>query len=340
MNAPLARLSAVVFLATLVVLHAEQAQKQDEKAKLITRVYHVPAGLFGLGPFEPGESKLPPGSELKELRPAADGERRFDVWAYLAANGVEKLPGSEAILLQDSDALVVTASAEMQDTIERIVEIPFCGGRPTHLEITATLWEYEDDQFADAGAKPSHLFELRQLAGNSLKLLDSQMIATRNGQRAVTLIKESDKNRTPVAVPASKPANPSANETAQLPKLNGSRGSAFEVEPTIGPDGEAVDMQILYEARLGRPNAEHDIELNVATNLTVMNGQDAIPYRALARGEKASARGGKVKRHALIIGARLVDVDGLTSDERRKLHEQKNEQLIRKAHAGLGAPKK
>ena len=341
MNASLGRRMALMFLATLVSSLAGQPAKQDDATKFITRVYHVPAGVFGLSPLqEPGGLKLTPENEPKELRPAADAERRFDVWGFLNVNGAQKLPGSEAILLQDSNALVVTTSADVQDLIERIVEIPICGERAKILKITATLWEYEDDQFADAEAQLKHLSDLRQHAGNSLKLLDSQMIATKSGQRAVTLIKESDQNRAPVTVPASKPADPSANTVAPSPKLNGSRGSLLEVEPTIGPDGEEVDMQISYEARLRRPNAEQDIELNVATNLTVMNGQDAIPYRALARGEEASARGGKVKRHALIISARVVAVDGLTSDERRKLGEQKDEQLIRKAHASLDAPKK
>lgn len=330
-----------MFLALLVASRAEQTENQNGKAKLVTRVYPAYEGMFGLGANPVPDLNKTAGSEPRLLSPAADGERRYDVWGYLAANGVEKnLPGSEAILLADSHALVVTASAEMQDLIKRIVfVINCCGGILKHMEVTATLWEYEDDQFADAEAKPNHLSELRKLAGNSMKLLDSQMIATKSGQRAITLIKESGAKRAPVAVPEPKPANPPANATTQLWKLDDSRGSLFEIEPTIGPDGEGVDMQVSYEARLKRPNAEPDIEVNVATNLTVMNGQDAIPYRALARGEDALARGGKVKRHALIIGARVIDIDGLTADERRKLQEQKEEQLIHKAHAGLDAPK-
>jgi hypothetical protein len=339
MNAPLVRLSAIIILALLATSRAEQAGKPEDKAKLVTRVYRVPSSMFFSTLPELDGKKTDSGTKPKELPVAADGEMRYDAWRFLEASGVEKTPGSEAILLKDSNALVVTTSAEMQDLVERIIEIPCCGSVKS-VETIASLWEYEDDQFADVIPGLRSFAELRQRAGNSLKLLASQFIATKSGQRATAASKQPDTARAPVAVSETKPTTGTPSETVSRIGLNGARGSFFEVEPTIGPDGEMVDMAISFEARLRGAGTEHDTEVSVTTNLTLSNNHDTIPYYSHGGEDGALVQKGKVKRHALVIGVRVVGVDGRTGEEVVKQRKQEDEQLIRKAHAGIGVPKK
>jgi len=341
MHAPLVRLSAIIIFSLLAASRAEPASKPEEKAKLVTRVYRVQSSTFFSTLPELDGKKTDPGTKPKELPGAADGEMRYDVWSFLETSGVEKTPGSEAILLRDSNALVVTCSAEMQDLVERIVSSTDCGWGMVvkSVETTASLWEYEDDQFADVIPRLHTFAELRQRAGNSLKLLASQFIATKSGQRATAVSKQPDAARAPVAAPETKPTTGTPSETASRIGLNGARGSFFEVEPTIGPDGEMVDMAISFEARLRGAGTEHDTEVSVTTNLTLSNNHDMIPYCSHGGEDGALVQKGKVKRRALVIGVRVVGVDGRTGEEVAKQRRQEDEQLIRKARAGLGAPK-
>ena len=342
MNAPLVRLSAIIILALLAASRAGQPGKTEDKAKLVTRVYRVPPSMFFSTLPELEGKKTEPDTQPKELPATTDGEMRYDVWNFLEASGVEKTPGSEAILLEDSYALVVTCSAEMQDLVERLFEMS-CRMVVKSVETTASLWEYEDDQFADVIPGLHSFAELRQRAGNSLKLLASQFIATKSGQRAAAVSKQPDTARVPAKAQETKPANGTPAEittsTVRI-ELNGARGSFFEVEPTIGPDGEMVDMAFSFEARLKRSGAEQDFEVSVTTNLTLSNNHDTIPYCSHGGEDGVPVQQGKVRRHALVIGVRVIGIDGITDEERVKRLQQEDEQLIRKARSGLGVPKK
>ena len=336
MNAPLARFFAILLFAWLAVAHADQPGKTEDKGKFVTRVYRVSSAMFFP---QVSEKNAQPDTKPKELRAAADGEMRYDVWNFLEANGVEKISGSEAILLKDSNALVVTGSTEMQYLVERLLEVSDCWSPAKTLEMTASLWEYEDDQLVDAKPGLPSFAALHQRAGKSLKLLASQLIATKTGQRAVVVSKQPDTARAPVAVPESKPASGTPTESATRISLNGAHGSFFEVEPIIAPDGEMVDMAISFEARLKRTDAEQDTEISVTTNLSLSSNHETIPYQSCIRDDRASAPQGKVRCLALVVGVRVVAV-GPTVEERAKKRQQEDEQLIRKARAGLNAPKK
>jgi len=265
---------------------------------------------------------------------------RYDVLPWLEAAGVEKAPGAEAILLAGSNALVVTAPPDQQEVVERVIEIPCCDDRSKLLEITASLWEYEDDQFVDA-ARGLRLFaDIRKRAGDSLRLLDSQLIVTKSGQRAIAVNKEGGADRAPVAPPDTKSEKATQTETEPWIQLSGERGSFLEVEPTIGPDGVLVDLQIAYHARLKRGGEARDLEIDVTTNVTVMSNHDAIPYRALAYNDGLPVKEGKIRRRALVIGVRLIDVEGLAREEIEKERARQDEQLVLKARTGLGAPGK
>lgn len=266
---------------------------------------------------------------------------RYDVWKFFEECGVKKAPGAEAIYLGDAAVVIVTASSEMHGLIERILGgCGGCGYPVKFAEISASLWEYEDDQFAEAAPGRHHFADLRQRAGSSLKLIDSQSIVTKSGQRATAFSKQADTARAPVAASVAKPAGAAPGDNASRTGLNGARGSLLEVEPTIGPDGETVDMAINYEARFKRTGGEQDVEVNVQTNLTLMSNQDTIPYCALAHDDGLPAQQGKLKRRALVVVARVIDADGRTVEEREKQRVQKEEQLIRRARAGLDAPGK
>jgi len=344
MHAPLVRLSAIIIFALLAASQAEQAGKPEDKAKLVTRVYRVPSSMFFSTLSDSDGKKKDADSNPKELSVTADGEMRYDAWNFLAAQGVEKPAGSEAILLKDSNALVLTTSIEMQDLIHKIINFPNCFAVSQLLAVTASLWEYEDDQFADAGPGLRHFAELRQRAGDSLKLLDSQFITTKSAQIARAVRKHPDGTPAATAVPVRKPAKTAGNESNPQIKLDGqldgARGSLLEVEPTILPSGEEVDLHIHYEARLRTAGAGQDIEVNLTTDLIVVNKRDVIPYCALAQNDRAPAQKGKAKRHAVVVGVRVIDLDDSTPEERAKKRELDDEQLIRKARAGLDSQKK
>ena len=339
MHAPLVRLSAIIIFALLAASRAEPASKPEEKAKLVTRVYRIPPSLFYMASKGCIKTEKPKNA-YKKLPPTTDGETRYDVWSFFQESGVKKTPGAEAIYLEDSYVLVLIGSPEAHEFVGRLFEYSDCSQYLQLVEITANLWEYEEDQFADASPGLRRFADIRKHAGDSLKLIDSQLIVTRSGQRAVAVSKQADAVRPPVAAAEPKSDKTTRDENESRIKLNGARGSYFETEPTIAPDGVSVDMQFGYEARLKRTGATQDTEINVTTNVTVMSNHDAIPYCALVQEDVPPVKAGRVHRRALVISVRLIGVEGLTREEYEKQLAQKEDLLIRKARAGLGVPKK
>jgi hypothetical protein len=234
-----------------------------------------------------------------------------------------------------------TCSAEMQDLVGRIIRT--ADGFDwvvKSLAAAASLWEYEDDQFADVILGLHTFAELRQRAGNSLKVVASHFLTTKSGQRTVAVSRQPDTPRAPAAVPEPKPASGApADGAPRIDLLNGARGSAFEFELTIGPEGETVDMQFSFEARLKQVDAEQDTEVSVTTNLTLGSNHDTIPYCSVIRDDRAPALEGEVRHLALVLGVRVIGIDGPTDDDGSERRQQEDEKLIREAYGGLDALK-
>lgn len=332
MNAPLVRLAAIIVLALPATSRADEEGKAGEKTKLVTRVYRLRASDFFRGDPAGLNVENPPFG-FKKLPPTADGEMRYDMWEILTF-GREKIPGS-AILLAASDAVVLTGSPEMQEWFEKMYLPDHCG--EVHaVEITVSLWEYEDAWFPDPGVETGRFADLRKRAGDSLRPLDSQSILTKSGQRAFAVNREAGAAPAPGAAQDSKPENAPKTELERWAQLNGARGSYLAVEPTIGPNGKLVDFSIEYHARLKRACAARDLEIEVTTSVTVSDNHDSIPYSVLVNDDPRPVQAGKVRRRALVVGVRVINEHELARQERDKEREQEDKQFIRKARSGLG----
>ena len=338
MNASFLRTAVILLALTLVTLGDEQ-KRQPSKAGLITRVHQVPPSFFLSGSSgDPEKAKV--GSNPKKLPPTRDGEDRYEVWERLVAMGVPAAPGSRAILMEKNRAVIVTASADAQDLVDRMFEMTWCGPFDQQIEIIALLLEYDEDPFANGGPQRRTLAELKTQVGDSLRVLDAFRIVDKSGQRTVGINKECATDANPAKPPASPAKDAVANETRF--ELNGARGSLLEIEPTIGPDGMTADMMLRYEARFKQSDGRPDAELKFTNNMTIAAGQDLIAYSTVVHDAPAVAKG-KIKRRALIVSARIFHADNRTPEERRLAEEAflraRDAELIRKATEGLGEAK-
>jgi hypothetical protein len=92
-----------------------------------------------------------------------------------------------AIYLPDDQAVVLRATALDQDLAERTLETHCNVFSIKSLELSLSVWSYLDDPAALVKNNVSTFEEIRQVAGDTLRPLDSHLILTRSGNRATSM---------------------------------------------------------------------------------------------------------------------------------------------------------
>jgi hypothetical protein len=98
-------------------------------------------------------------------------------------------------------------------------------------------------------------------------------------------------------------------------------------------------MQLRYEARFKGSKDNSDDEFKFEGVAAVEGGRSVVPLSTVVQNEHGKANGA-IRRRSLLVGIRLVGSDDLTDKERWDEDRVKEAEVIRKAHAGLDAPKK
>jgi hypothetical protein len=314
------RLVLALVLPILLLASALRA----EESKLTERVFRLPPDLF---------LEMIAGGGARAIAPAPGGEPRFDAMEYFLQRGLHKGAGVFAIAFGQSKAVVVRASLADLDLIGQGFQ-PCCMERSLRLiEMAAHLWEYEDDEFLGPAEKPHTIKEMRARAGDSLRLLDTLLVLTKSGNRAISENKHVISSPANLAPKKDSPKDGKSIEESG-PFLDNARGSILEVEPNIGPEGE-VEYQIGYQARLGRKDGEADLAVRAMTNATLRDQGDAIIFTSISG---PAARAGKVRYVIVTVGVRLFDEQGrsmadLTQEhaQRKKAQREEDQRLIRLA---------
>jgi hypothetical protein len=277
----------------------------------------------------------------RELSRTKDGERRYDLrdwFIHLNYQGAREEAIGSVILLDRHRVVVAEGTAGglefLASVLNRISE-------RLSVEVTAQLWEYEDDILQQAGERPRRIQDLRARSGGTLRLLDSNVVVTKEGAKIVGESKKPAEEKN--ATGAKKPSAAVQKQGATLgPFADGARGSIFTVVPYVQEvpyynykkDRTTVRMELDYQARAKRRDLP-DCSVHVATRQQLKDGTDCILYVGYS-GPAAAV--GKARYHALSVGVRLIDGQGRMNEEARKEREAartaagaKNEELVRRA---------
>jgi hypothetical protein len=318
-------LAALAFvMATPQVMAGETSEKRSD-AKMITRVLRIwPRQIAGV---VPGLNDYPPPTRPSfaalPLPDTADGQKRWELSPMLKEIGIETGPGTEAILL-NYNTLVMTNT---QQQINRL-EIRLAPANPIRcLEVEASLWEF--NSFANKN-RLRRFAQLKAAAGKSLRRLDTVRVLTMSGNKVVAVSKQPGPEGDKPPVQKAEPSKDTADADSTATSLGNARGTVFEVEPVLGPDGVQFETLFNYQARLPRGDGQPDFEITHSASVSIPDKQDSVVYFA-----PAPAEDGKPKHTALVLRARMVEADGRTKEERKAGERRETELLIKKARAGL-----
>ena len=320
------------FFVACLVFSSRSCEAAELKDLLFTKVHadidlrdYVPLRSHGVPGAEEAKAEEKQ-ARLRRLANLKDGSPRFDALDYLRDSAAfEARPGQVAIYLSGERALILTGTAEDHERLDSFMMMP---GLWQHsikqLELTLSAWAYLDDPAALVNNKVATFEEIRAHAGNSLLPVDAHLVLTRSGNRALSTNQLAGPDNAPKKAEAA-----GADE-----KVLKTPGSTFEVEPVIGPSGDALDFQVEYRARIPQPNAP-DLTLSVNTNASLRDGKNIV-VQNLQFPPLDGQDPKKVRRCAIIVGARILQADPaedvkLTMAERETRHWQ----LIADAFEGL-----
>jgi hypothetical protein len=322
-----------LLLVSLFLVPLKSRAAEDEP--LITKlIEHVSPPIFGLSdPLAKFNREIPLSEENKaRSRPLADhpnGGKRYDVLKWLTESGIPERPGQVAVYLPDEHALVFSGTAEDQDLALRVLEEPWLRQGPVKmLELNLSAWTYLDDPAALVNNHVKTFEQIRTIAGESLRPVDSHLIVTRSGNRAES-----------VQQLASGEEPPKSAKPSQAPSALNAPGSIVAVEPVIGPGGNTIDFQVDYRARIPQPDGAQDLCFSHVTNATVVDGRNVVVqnllFPPLAKQDPA-----KVRRCAVVMRIRVISTE---EPEQPKLtpaeKEKRDQQIITDALKGLEKPK-
>jgi hypothetical protein len=300
-----------------------------ENEPLITKVIDVIPPIFGLSDPRANFNREIPLSERNKalvlpLADRANGGKRYDVLKWLTESGITARPGQVAVYLPNDHALVFSGTAEDQDLVLRILEFPFCRASVKLLEISINAWTYLDDPAALVNNHAKTFEQVRAIAGESLRSIDSHLIVTRSGNRAESVHELANSKEPP------KSAKP-----PETPAALSAPGSSVEAEPVIGPDYTSIDFQVDYRARIPQSDGAQDLCFSHVTNATVVDGRNVIVQNLLFP-PLAKQDPTKVRRCAIVVSARILEIETPEADKLSSAEiERRNRHLIADAFEGL-----
>ena len=205
--------------------------------------------------------------------------------------------------------------------MNRILEVPCLSFSIKTIQLTLSVWDYEDGRSA-ANDQPTTFEEIEERAGDTLRLLHSQTLQTRSGNRVMGTSRQGDPalDDKPVAAtsPTAKPDDP-------LPRLGAARGSVVRFEPVIGPDGISIDVRTEYMLRVPSSQTGIDVDVSGDNLLTVMAGSEIVVQNAALRTKDENAQGSKVRRYAVVLGGALKQSQ---EEFKAKLEERLSEEAL------------
>lgn len=212
-------------LAVLALLGLAVSINVTAAEPLRSKVFFIPLGT------DPPEKK---GDPLNNAR------------AYLKENGIEIPEDGEATY--DRDNLTLTVRAP-QRVIEEVGKLVLLEG-PVNLRVELDLVEFTAP--ADASLQPATFQHLRDIAGDSWKVVHRTVLDCQSGHRIA--------GRSTVIggkTPGSKTSTPprksgdatQTKDRAEAELLANESGAVVELEPLVGPPPNFVDLNVAYHYR-------------------------------------------------------------------------------------------
>jgi len=303
----------------------------------LLRLLFVGLVFSSVAPLMAGEDKdiLPPGWKITTMQMpgfvflgpeavangavridhARGGSIRYDVREPLSKVAeVDFPPGAIAIYDERAFTLIVVAPEEIAQRTETFAN--FCGGGgPTQVRVVATLAEFETDRLSKTRDVPYD--RLRSIAGNTWREVEQLTITSKSGQRAVARQRYGDEPR------EKRPPQELGEWTPPL--APGESGAAIEVEPVIGPDGQTVDLNVVWHRRFGQgADAE---QLEATTSTVVTSGVPAVVSLWPAGGKGRPPANRPIRSLALVLRAEILNAEGVPvreafADASRRIREK------------------
>ena len=300
-------LASIALLLTAVTLSGQEAPKNDWSIQ----VYRFPNPEL-LGGFISRESGLLKSPTLPPLNADAEAiaaylkRSHFVFAANLMPEGIVLPPGSLAAFDPANKTLAIRTTRQAH---ERIASLATRIERNRSKSVNFSLQILESDSKAVrdavklASAKADHTAALKSLEVKSVSIAHLRL-ETKSGTRATV---ESGEQRLFISEMSLDDDNRSS--TAMEERRAGTR---FEVEPTIGPDGETIDLVVNMEHHHGPPQDHWDaintagekvIEspltdfkvANITSGLTMLSGMTKLLGIWKPEGEKDAAAGERLQ---------------------------------------------
>jgi hypothetical protein len=264
---------------------------------------------------------------FKRLPDSPDGKRRYDITSFLITGGtLTPGVGKRAILLEDEETLVLTATGDEQRQSASYLEDLCCGsGAIKQIELGVTAWSYLDDPATLAKNVAATFEDIQKRAGDTLQPLDAHLLLTRSGNCAVS---------TQLLAVEGKPAAVPDADFRKAPALN-NPGSFVSIEPVIGPDGSSLDFQLSYCARIPQAGSP-DLYLSHATNCTLIDGSSLVVHSILLP-PLPDQNPKKARRCVVVVSGRILsDPTAETLAKKWEAErEERKQRLIKQATDGL-----
>lgn len=237
--------------------------------------------------------------EVTKDRP--EGYRQLDVREWLAENIGVPLP-AEAVALyhEETGSLVCIAPEKTMDLVESVFMGSSCGGAAIHVKLEATLATFEIPATTRIrGLRPDRV---RSVAGNTWREIEYSMLLTRPGQRVIALRREGEESQTLEVLPES--------GNWSRPLATDESGTSIEVELSVGPNGEMIDLNYAFLRHSGH-GARAD-RLETSGTIMLKDGTSAIvnlwPRTTVT---DALGRNARLQQTALILRAQIVNMEGV-----------------------------
>ncbi len=212
------------------------------------------------------------------MHPLDGGKNSFDVREFLAQYGISFPPGSVADY--DGGVLLVRNTAVNLALVDRIFgKGP---GLAPELEPSIQVSTYECALPASGKVLPWDdltFADMAKLPPGSAKLVDTNLIMTRSGQRSVSnhFIDPKDKKKDA--------GNKQPGPVPQPTFHDGGTGSLLEIEPVVGSDGDTVDINLGYQLRIAQAGGNGCVELNFVSSFTAWSEYPAVIHSSAVPNE-------------------------------------------------------
>lgn len=291
-----------LFLAvysTLCFATEPASTKSDEP--LIAQVYQIPPGSFNAATAE--------GKPLEKITPKD----------YFEKLGIPFPPGTEAITDRTGRFLFIRQTKEQFDLIDSITGSEGCCG-PSQLKAEITAFRCSSSVLAQLQSS-NNLPESLKALEKSLVLVDRVTCVCKSGQEVqsnivqganIDALPRQTANKT-TSTPSPSPSPSSDEDTPFLP---GEYGTKVHIQPTVGSDGETLDIQLSYRLRRipvsGKPGT---VEINSRSAFTAIDGSPFLVKSACLSSLSKSESPTDIQNLVILFRANLIDTKGRNTRE-------------------------